>query len=255
MTSHPVEIRNLGVTISGRPILRDIDLTISSGDVLAVLGANGSGKSTLIKAMLGLIPSSVGDISLYGEPLSRFRSWGRIGYVPQRSALSQGVVSSAREVVSSGRLSRRKPFRPPSREDREAVENALSVVGLADRGEQPMSTLSGGQQQRVLIARALAGQPDLLIMDEPNAGVDLINQQAIANTLRSLAESGTTLVLVLHELGPFQPWIQRCLVVSEGRVAYSGTADSAPRIESGTHHHRPEPVPPSAHEGLIRGGS
>lgn len=255
MTSPPVEIRDLDVTIGGRPILRDIDLTISSGDVLAVLGANGSGKSTLIKTLLGLIPSSAGDISLYGEPLSGFSSWGRIGYVPQRSALSQGVVSSAREVVSSGRLSRRKPFRPASRADREAVERALSVVGLADRGEQPLSTLSGGQQQRVLIARALAGEPELLIMDEPNAGVDLINQQAIADTLRSLAESGTTLVLVLHELGPFRPWIQRCLLLSEGRVAYSGAAESAPTVESGTHHHRSEPIPPSAHEGLIRGGS
>jgi zinc transport system ATP-binding protein len=253
----PVEMRSVGVSISGRPILSGVDLTIQPGEVVAVLGANGSGKSTLIKAMLGLVPTHTGSATLFGQPIGKFKQWQRIGYVPQHSALSHGVPSSVKEIVASGRVSRRRPFLPTTNSDRDAIRSALAIVDLEHRADRPMTTLSGGQQQRALIARALAGQPELLIMDEPNAGVDLHNQQAIADSLRELASSGTTLVLVLHELGPFRPWIQRCVVLSEGRVVHEGSADSIPNGD-GVHHHHHEPNPikhPSSYEGLIRGDS
>ena len=180
----PVEVRNGSVAIGGRPILRGIDLTVRPGEFLALLGANGSGKSTLVRAITGLLPMASGSVSLFGTPYADFRDWHRIGFVPQRSTASSGVPSTVWEVVASGRITRRRLFLPLTREDRQAITDAIDVVGLADRASVGVSQLSGGQQQRVLIARALAGEPDLLVLDEPTAGVDAANQRALADALR-----------------------------------------------------------------------
>jgi zinc transport system ATP-binding protein len=222
-----VELSSGAVTLGGRPILRDIDLAITAGDVVAVLGANGSGKSTLVKTITGLLPLSAGSARLFDQPIEDFNQWPRLGYVPQRSTIAQGVPSTVAEVVAAGRLSRRRPFLPARAADRQAVRDALETVGLADRAQHQVSTLSGGQQQRVLIARTLAGEPELLVLDEPNAGVDLISQQAIADTLERSARAGATIVVVLHELGAFAPFIKRAVVLREGRIAYDGAPESA----------------------------
>jgi len=221
-----IEVARGAVALAGRPILRDVDLTVHDGEVVALLGANGSGKSTLVKTVVGLLPLSAGDLRLFGTPLGSFGQWGRLGYVPQRSTIGQGIPATVREVVAAGRLARRRPLRPASGSDRRAVRDALEAVGLADRANHPVATLSGGQQQRVLMARTLAGQPDLLVLDEPNAGVDLVSQQAIAETLAERARAGTTIVVVLHELGPFEALIRRTVVMREGRVAYDGPPTS-----------------------------
>ncbi|HEU4568109.1 MAG TPA: ABC transporter ATP-binding protein [Marmoricola sp.] len=235
------------VLINGRPILRDIDLTVRAGEVVAILGANGSGKSTLVKAAVGLHRLTRGEVRLFGTPLGEFRDWSRLGYVPQRSPIAQGVPSSVWEVVASGRISHRRPFLPMRRVDRVAVEEALDAVGMADRARQPVATLSGGQQQRVLVARTLASEPDLLLLDEPNAGVDLLSQDAIAETLATRSRAGATVVVVLHELGPFAEMIQRTVMVREGRIAYDGDpAGIAALLADHGHHHPPSsrgPVP------------
>ena len=233
-----VEVAGAGVSLAGRPIVRDVDVTVQSGEVVALLGANGSGKSTLVKAMVGLHPLSAGTITLFGEPLGSFKQWHRLGYVPQGSTITQGVPSTVAEVVAAGRLSRRKPFVPMRRDDRTAIREALEVVGLGDRAHHQVSTLSGGQQQRVLMARTLAGQPELLVLDEPNAGVDRGSQQAIAETLASLTGAGATIVVVLHELGPFAELIQRTLMMREGRLVYDGPPVDPADTEH-HHHHRP----------------
>ncbi len=237
-----VEVTGAGVALGGRPIVRDVDVAVRSGEVVALLGANGSGKSTLVKAMVGLHPLSTGSIRLFGTELDDFREWPRLGYVPQRSSIAQGVPSTVAEVVAAGRLSRRRPLVPSRREDRIAVREALDAVGLGDRASHSVATLSGGQQQRVLMARTLAGRPELLVLDEPNAGVDVESQEAIAGTLATLTSAGATLVVVLHELGPFVDLIQRTLVLSEGRLVYDG-----PPLDTGHpdhhHHHRPTRSP------------
>lgn len=239
-TSPVLELRHAGVSRDGRPILRDIDLTVRPGDVVALLGANGSGKSTLVKTITGLLPLSAGTATLFGQDLADFDQWSRLGYVPQRSTITQGVPSTVAEVVAAGRLSRRRPFLPARAADRRAVRDALETVGLADRANHQVATLSGGQQQRVLIARTLAGEPELLVLDEPNAGVDLISQQAIADTLERSARAGATLVVVLHELGAFAPFIDRVVVLREGRITYNGDPagvqahDHDPHCEPGT---------------------
>jgi zinc transport system ATP-binding protein len=246
-TTGVIEVSGVAVALGGRPIIRDIDLTVGAGEVVALLGANGSGKSTLVKAMVGLHPLSAGTVSLFGEPLDHFHEWHRLGYVPQRSPIAQGVPSTVAEVVAAGRLSRRKPFVPARRSDREAVARALATVGLADRARHPVATLSGGQQQRVLIARTLAGEPELLMLDEPNAGVDLDSQEAIAETLSSLAGAGATIVVVLHELGHLADVIQRSVVLREGRVVYDGAPQDSPTEHDlnpdHEHHHRPSRPP------------
>jgi zinc transport system ATP-binding protein len=236
-----LRVSDASVSINGRPILRDVDLAVRRGEVVAILGANGSGKSTLVKAVVGLRPLSHGEVRLFGTPLPAFRQWSRVGYVPQRSSAAQGVPSSVWEIAASGRVGSRRPFTPARRGDRAAVRAALRAVGLEDRAAQPMATLSGGQQQRVLVARTLASDPELLLLDEPNAGVDLTSQEAIAATLEARAAAGATVVVVLHELGPFAPMIQRTVVLSGGRVVHDGAVEGAGALAlpDHGHHHYP----------------
>jgi zinc transport system ATP-binding protein len=217
-----VNVRNAAVAYAGREVLHGVSLDVGAGEVVAILGANGSGKSTLVRAVLGLVPVTAGRIDLFGVPRSRFRDWARIGYVPQRMGAGSGVPATVGEVVASGRLARRGLFRPRRAADRAAVLAALSDVGLAGRIGHPVATLSGGQQQRTLIARALAAEPDLLILDEPTAGVDAASQEAFAATLSRFRGRGGTILLVAHELGSLEPLIDRAVVVHDGRIAHDG---------------------------------
>jgi zinc transport system ATP-binding protein len=229
-----VSVSHTAVSYGGRAVLQDINLDVQAGQVVAILGANGSGKSTLIRAILGLVPAEAGEISLFGTPQRRFRQWSRIGYVPQRMGAGSGVPATVGEVVASGRLARRGIFRPSGSADRAAVRAALTDVGLLDRIADPVSTLSGGQQQRTLIARALAGRPDLLVLDEPTAGVDAASQDAFAEALGRFAAGGGTILLVAHELGPIEPLIDKAVVVHHGRIAYEGAVP-----EPAGHHAEP----------------
>jgi zinc transport system ATP-binding protein len=245
--SDPVlSLRDVRLSLAGRPVLHGVDLEVAPGEFVALLGANGSGKSTLVRAATGLRPLSSGSVRLFGTPLHDFRDWSRIGFVPQRSSAVSGVSASVWEVVASGRLGHRRLFRRLSAADRRAIADALDVVGLSDRSRESVGNLSGGQQQRVLIARALTSRPDLLVMDEPTAGVDLANQLALASTLSSLKERGLTLILVAHELGPLAGLMDRAIVMRDGRIAYDGgpLADHAVHSdefgESHSHHCDPE---------------
>jgi zinc transport system ATP-binding protein len=186
------------------------------------MGANGSGKSTLVRALAKLWPLTGGTAELFGTPLDRFHDWRRIGFVPQRNTAAAGVPASVWEVVASGRLTRRRLLRPLTRSDRAAIRDAIDVVGLGDRVRDRVSQLSGGQQQRVLIARALAGEPELFFLDEPTAGVDLPNQEALAGALAELKRRGATIVLVAHELGPLAVLVDRAVVMRDGRIAFDG---------------------------------
>jgi len=232
-----VRVEEADVMLGGRPVLRGVRLQVPAGDVVALLGENGSGKSTLVRSVLGLVPLRSGRVELFGEPLVRFRGWRRIGYVPQRTTATSGVPASVWEVVASGRLAHRPAWRPMTRTDRRLVRQALTEVDLADRAGDSVATLSGGQQQRVLIARALAGQPDLLVLDEPTAGVDVASQATLADVLGRLVERGTTVLLVAHELGPLAPLIDRTVVMRDGRVAYDGAPLETFQQLPARHHH------------------
>lgn len=228
---------DVSVELGGLPVLRGISLTVHKGETVALLGGNGSGKSTLVRTLLGLTPLRRGTVRLFGNDLADFKNWARVGYVPQRSTinLTRAKVS---EIVGSGRLGHRLPFLPPSREDRQSIRQALQVVGLADRASAEMQHLSGGQQQRVLIARALATRPELLVLDEPTAGVDLEHQRILADVLAGLLRRGMAILVVLHEIGPLSPLVDRAIVLREGRVVHDG---DLPRSTAELHdHHRTE---------------
>jgi zinc transport system ATP-binding protein len=238
-----------GVVLGGRPVLRGIELAVDAGEVVAVLGANGSGKSTLVRTVLGLTPLRRGQVQLFGTPLARFRDWRRVGYVPQRVTATSGVPASVWEVVASGRLSRRRPWQPMRRADKAAVRDAIDAVGLGDRVRDGVATLSGGQQQRVLIARALAGEPELLLLDEPTAGVDLAHQDEFAGIVERLVGRGTTIVLVAHEMGPLAPLIGRTVVMRDGRIAYDGAPLAS--FQDALHAHAHHPAAHRAHVDYV----
>ncbi|HEY2949846.1 MAG TPA: metal ABC transporter ATP-binding protein [Micromonosporaceae bacterium] len=238
------------VAYADRPVLRAVSLRVYAGEVVAVLGANGSGKSTLIRAALGLVPLSGGSVRLFDMPLRRFRQWRRIGYVPQRVGAGSGVPATAGEVVAAGRLARRGFLRPARNADRAAVTGALAAVGLADRIGDPVGTLSGGQQQRTLIARALAGDPELLVLDEPTAGVDAASQQAFADALHAFVGAGGTVLLVAHELGPLQRLISRAVVVHDGAIAHEGPVPEPAGHHADPAHDHVHPHGPVAEPGL-----
>lgn len=239
------------LALGGRPILRGITLSVRRGEVVAVLGSNGSGKSTLIRGLMGLARWSSGDVRLFETPITQFHDWHRVGYVPQQLAATSGVPATVKEVVASGRLSRRRLLLPMRQVDRAAVRSALAAVELTDRQYDAVSHLSGGQQQRVLVARALAGEPELFVLDEPNSGVDQHNRLGLARTLAHLVEGGGTVVVVLHELGPLAGLIDRVIGMHDGRIVYDGppgeeTALQAHEGQGHVHHHArsfPDHVP------------
>lgn len=229
-TEPVIALRRATASLGGRRVLHGVDLTVRRGEVVALLGGNGSGKSTTIRVVVGQVPLTSGERHLFGTPGRRFRDWRRIGYVPQRTTAASGVPATVREVVSTGRLSRAR-LRPLGRADRDAVDRALDLVGMADRAADPVEALSGGQHQRVLIARALATEPEVMIMDEPMAGVDLASQQVLADTLHQQVAAGATVLLVLHELGALEPLIDRAVVLRDGVVVHDG----APPPATGAH--------------------
>jgi zinc transport system ATP-binding protein len=238
MSTTPLIVRGVSVALDGRPVLRQVDLDVSPGEFVALLGANGSGKSTLVRAAVGLVPTTAGTIELFGTPLDRFRDRQRLGYVPQRTRAVAGVPATVREVVMSGRLARRRFVGWRTKADVAAVDAAIERVGLADRRRSSVSEMSGGQQQRAMIARALASEAELLIMDEPTAGVDHDNQETLAELLGGLVHEGTSVLLVAHELGPLRALIDRAVVLDQGHVTYDGPVDAIHDHEHvHVHHH------------------
>ncbi len=225
------------VVLGGRRILEDVSVTVDEGEFVAILGANGSGKTTLVRTLVGLNPLAAGDLRVFDTPVKQFHQWPRLGYVPQRLSVGGGVPATVGEVVASGRTGRLSRFRRFSKDDQAAVDHALEDVGLSHRVDDAVTTLSGGQQQRVLIARALAGEPEVLVLDEPTAGVDADSQDTLAGALGHLSNNGGSVVLVAHELGPLAGLIKRAVVLSQGRVQSDG-----PPPDPDPHHDHPDHV-------------
>ncbi len=245
-----VALRGVSVGYGERVVVRDADLVVRDGEVVAVLGANGSGKTTLVRGLLGLADVVAGEVELLGRPRHARRDRARIGYVPQRHTIGGAIPSTVREVVSSGRLPRLGPLGRMRARDRAVVQEAIEAVHLAELAGTDVGELSGGQQRRVLIARALAAEPEVLVMDEPTAGVDQASQHALAGTIRGLATRGVPMLVVTHEVAPLADVLTRAIVVDDGRITYDGPlphgADGH-RHGPGTssdHHHIDDPQAP-----------
>lgn len=193
-----VEVHNLTVSYNKKPVLWDIDFTLPEGQIIGIIGPNGSGKTTLLKSLMDLIPSDSGFVQIFGKPLDRSRE--RIAYVPQRETVDWDFPASVMDVVLMGRYRKYNILKRISKRDREIAEEALQQVNLLPFANRQISQLSGGQQQRVFIARALAQQADLYLMDEPFAGVDAATENAILELLTTMKQEGKTMIVVHHDL-------------------------------------------------------
>jgi zinc transport system ATP-binding protein len=217
-----VEARGVSYGYGSTPVVEDVDLDVRRGEFVALVGPNGSGKSTLLRVLLGALRPARGSVRLLGRPASEVKDRWRIGYVPQRPTLAPDVPATVREIVTTGRLARRGWWRPLRSADVDAVDHALESVGLDELAAHPITQLSGGQQQRVFIARAFAGEPEFLVLDEPIAGIDAESQRRFKDSLVHLiGDHGAGVLLVSHELSAVADVIDRVIVLKR-RVLFDG---------------------------------
>jgi manganese/zinc/iron transport system ATP- binding protein len=195
---YALEVQNLCVNYGRKTVLQDVTLAIPKGALACILGPNGAGKSTLLKAVMGLIPSSYEKISFLKEPFASARQ--KIAYVPQRSSVDWDFPVSVLDVVSMGCFRKKGLFGRLTKQDREFIHWCCEQVGLDGVMNRQIKELSGGQQQKVFIARALASKPEIYLMDEPFAGVDMATEKAIIDLLKKLQTEGKTIILVHHDL-------------------------------------------------------
>ena len=218
-----IEVHDMTVAYRVQPVLWDIDLHLPEGKLIAIVGPNGAGKSTLLKSMLGLVKPVTGWVKIFGESYDDQRS--RVGYVPQRESVDWDFPTTALDVVTMGLYGKVGWFRRPSKRHRELALDALDKVALASFADRQISQLSGGQQQRVFLARALAQDADLYLMDEPFAGVDATTERAILELMRGLRDQGRTVVAVHHDLQTVAEYFDHLVLVNMRLVA-SGSMET-----------------------------
>lgn len=217
-----LEFHDVTVSYGRRPVLWNIDLAIDSACLFGIIGPNGAGKSTLLKAALGLVPLAGGTITFFGRPFAEVR--GRIGYVPQRETVDWDFPVSVSDVVLMGTYGRLGWFRRPGQRERQLARESLDRVGLADVAGRQIGKLSGGQQQRVFLARALAQQAEVYVLDEPMAGVDAKSQELIFGVLSELRDAGRLVVVVHHDLRTAAQWFDRVALIDMRLVAVGPAA-------------------------------
>ena len=221
------EVNNLNFERQGSLVLKGVSFRILPGEYCAIIGPNGGGKTTLVRLLLGLEKPTSGEISLFGTSQKRFHDWNRIGYVPQRSALVDSTFpATVREVVGMGRYARRGIFGFESPEDKTAILEAMELMGVSDLSDRLIGNLSGGQRQRVMIARALASNPEVLIVDEPNTGVDVESQHRFYTLLRTLNRTKKLSILfITHDIGVIAEDITRVLFVNQTLLVSQNPAE------------------------------
>ncbi|MCX6677614.1 MAG: ABC transporter ATP-binding protein [Methanothrix sp.] len=214
MTENIVSIKGLWVCRAEHAVLEDINLELHAADFLGLIGPNGGGKSTLLKVMLGLIKPDRGSIAIFGLPPAAARS--RVGYVPQKTVFDQSFPVKALDVVLMGRYSRTGLLHRYGRMDRQAALQALAAVGMEDRALREIGALSGGEQQRVFVARSLVSDPELLLLDEPTAGVDSAQQTDFYDLLCHLnRDLGIAIVLVSHDITAISKYVNKIACLNQ----------------------------------------
>jgi zinc transport system ATP-binding protein len=202
-------------------VLEDVDLSVERGEFVAIAGPNGGGKTTLLRLVLGLERPTRGRVNV---------ATNRIGYLPQRAQASIDAPITVRELVGAGRASRTRLVGPLRRDDRESVGTAIERVGLAPQADRRLATLSGGQQQRAFIAKALASDPELLVLDEPTAGVDAEAQEAVSALLDQLRRDlAVTILYVSHEFGAVERFVERIVLVRR-EIVFDGPPGQLPGV-------------------------
>lgn len=213
-----VDVSHLTVSYGPKPALLDVSFQISKGLLVGVIGPNGAGKSTLIKAILGFVKKDMGNVSIQGRPAEKAR--GLVAYVPQRGAVDWSFPVRVKDVALMGRYGHIPWYKSPSQRDYEIVDHALELVRMSDFRNRQIGQLSGGQQQRVFMARALAQGSNILLLDEPFAGVDAATERAILDVLERARKNGRTLVVVHHDLATANEYFDRLLLIKQRLYAY-----------------------------------
>ena len=201
-TKNIIEIKNISFAYSKTPAIKDVTFNIHAGDYLGIVGPNGSGKTTLLKIMLGLLQPSAGEITLFGKPITKFKNWHKIGYVPQKAINFDPLFpATVREVAAMGLYAKKGFWRRLNKADELIIDQALNQVEMLEHKNKMIGDLSGGQQQRVFIARALAGEPEIIFLDEPTVGIDVKTQEQFYALLKKLnVDLGLTLIMVSHDI-------------------------------------------------------
>lgn len=214
------DVKNLSFVLKEQTILSNISLEIFSSEYIAIIGPNGGGKTTLIRMLLGLEKPTGGEVRIYGKKLSHFKEWHKIGYVPQRAAqIDSSFPATVSDIVKMGRTSQRSLFGAFSKVDKQLVDDAMAKMDISDLKDKMVGTLSGGQRQRVMIARALASKPEILILDEPNTGVDVASQKRFYALLRELNQKeGITIVFITHDIGVIADDIARLFTINQKAI-------------------------------------
>lgn len=244
MSKHAVAaLEDVTFGYGSEPVLTGVSLELCAGEFVALVGPNGSGKSTLLRVLVGSLEPDRGSVELFGVDPRRLKERWRLGYVPQRPTLATGIAATVEDVVGAGRLARSGWHRRLHADDRAVIDHALDAVGLADLRRSKVAALSGGQQQRAFIARAMAGEPELLVLDEPVAGVDADSQRAFRDSLLDLVHHHkASVLLVSHELGAVADALDRVIVLKQ-KVLFDGTpAELAERGVSLGVHERDLPL-------------
>lgn len=239
MSAPVLEADGLCFAYGATPVLDDVSLSINPGEFVALAGGNGSGKSTLLRLLLGLLTPAQGRVRVFGDaPTARRDRW-RLGYVPQRPLIASDLPATVAEVVEAGRLARGHWARRLRAEDRAAVDSALAAVGMAEFARRRFAELSGGQQQRALIAKAIVNDPEVLILDEPIAGVDTASQAQFRDALVSRIAAGRAVLLVSHELSAVANDLDRVVVLGGTKIRFDGPPAELERsgVSLGVHRH------------------
>ncbi len=213
-----LELENVRVSYNGLLALDDLTFQVSHGARLAVVGPNAAGKTTLFKALVGMMPLNAGHIRIHGQPLGHHQDC--VAYVPQREEVDWRFPVTVFDVVMMGRIGQRGWFRRPNKTDRAIVERSLDQLGIADLAKRPIGELSGGQQQRVFLARSLAQEPHILLMDEPFTGVDFTTQEATLELLEHLQMEQVTAMVSTHDLTLAAERFEQVLLLNKRMIAY-----------------------------------
>jgi manganese/zinc/iron transport system ATP- binding protein len=220
---YPIQIHDMTIAYHRKPVLWDVDLDIPEGKLVGIIGPNGAGKSTMIKALMDLVPKASGWVKVYSEPYKRMRHL--IGYVPQRESVDWDFPISALEVVMMGRYGHVGWIKRLRSQDRRISAEALEKVGMGEYKDRQISQLSGGQQQRVFLARALAQDARIYLMDEPFAGVDAATERAIIDILIELRTQQKTILVVHHDLQTVTNYFDWVIMLNMRVVAFGPTAE------------------------------
>lgn len=219
----PLEVHDLTVSYRKKPVLYGVDLSVPTGSLTGIIGPNGAGKSTFVKAVSGILPLDSGWVKIFGGTYRG--NCRRVGYVPQRESVDWDFPVNVRDVVLMGRYGRLRLGQRPGKADREAAAACLEQVGMLAYAERQIGNLSGGQRQRVFLARALAQESDLYLMDEPFAGVDAATEEAIVEILRELKSRGKTILVVHHDLSTVREYYDRVILLNMRLVAAGPTGE------------------------------